>query len=592
MSKFDLETKMLQSQSPPEFGFVIGPLKKIKPDKLANRIFCLLNCIGIQCTDVTKVSVNTQDGFASVNLRMAAVEDYAIKAFKEKRAVMDLFDLRLITEKPQRLRVERIVFKKPLAPALTKMDTGAPNEEACADGIKPITGAEPMTRYHHKKQSGISATGNEYKAGVGEPVNSEKQREHIHDFLSFSQTSSTTSAIGFEELEEEEEQEEDVEGYSGTYVIQEKPKPDSKSRGMQTSEESSSSGGAEYSNNEGQVGASANASRTSGETSDALSVNGNGQEHGAPDTPPEDILSPLPTAKKSGSALLNRTKLDSAVLDESNVYDHSLKTLQPERIEKANSKLGKPQTIAADGSSENGASNQLQLTKLRPASSSYGVNVHDMIGVYEALDISDNAPIDEKDRTEMVNARTSTDELGLCFCSGTNFYHRGEQISMPVKNVHFDSGKIVCEGNLKKFRPIIGQLVCAMLNSGGGLIYFGVDPSNRRVHGLVISHKYEDDLRIAIDEQIKLIAPLVPTSAYKVNFAKVMFETGHLMADVRVLEIEVSPPGRTTRVLCAQTSGDKRDRQDGPSGSREPPKRYVFKNCRYIWEWNKVREDR
>ena len=62
-----------------EFGVIIGPLKRIPPDKLANRLFCMLNCVGINCSDVATVSVHVQEAFATVQLCSRAVEDYAVK---------------------------------------------------------------------------------------------------------------------------------------------------------------------------------------------------------------------------------------------------------------------------------------------------------------------------------------------------------------------------------------------------------------------------------------------------------------------------------------------------------------------------------
>lgn len=111
---------------------------------------------------------------------------------------------------------------------------------------------------------------------------------------------------------------------------------------------------------------------------------------------------------------------------------------------------------------------------------------------------------------------------------------------------------------------MIGKFICAFLNSGGGSIYYGVK-KNGEVHGISLTQRYEDAIRLDIDSQIKLIKPDVPTSAYNINFAKVMDATGHIMPDLRVLEVKVRPPLQIEQ-------------------------KYSFKNISYIWKNKQVQE--
>ncbi|GFR95731.1 hypothetical protein ElyMa_002701500 [Elysia marginata] len=118
-------------------------------------------------------------------------------------------------------------------------------------------------------------------------------------------------------------------------------------------------------------------------------------------------------------------------------------------------------------------------------------------------------------------------------------------------------------------------------------------PLNEDFQGRIISRSGRYRIPgIRTERQIKLIAPLVPTSAYKVNFAKVMFETGHLMADMRVLEIEVTPLGSPDSILCPQRLADRDlDAEDESSNSWPviPDEGYKLNGVRYVWENNKVK---
>ena len=80
--------------------------------------------------------------------------------------------------------------------------------------------------------------------------------------------------------------------------------------------------------------------------------------------------------------------------------------------------------------------------------------------------------------------------------------------------------------------------------------------------------------------------PVVPPSAYRVNFAKVMSETGHLIPDLRVLEIEVTPPGSAPPLdiaICPQ--GTSEGETEGASGGADS---YEYNRIRFVWRSGQV----
>ncbi|RUS81185.1 hypothetical protein EGW08_011050 [Elysia chlorotica] len=543
---------MCESSNQEEFGFLMWSLKRSKPDKLANRMFCLLSCIGINCADVTMISLDMQNKFAKVQLSSADAEDYAIKALREKRAVMALFDLRLLTDKPQCLKVERIGARKFAAQGVS-----VDNREACErtqDNDVQSTVATAGTPFLRCKK----------QAEVPPCRTAEESDAHVLQFTDLreldqvlSQTSSTASSpVGFETLDEE-----NVEDYSEAYASPKKACP--KSRSMQTSQESSSSCGADYSSK-------GDSSRTSADdtlSNCAPAPVGKSLEWKSQDNSKKSAGTSFPSAATVSSTTLRHTNESRANSYNCNPLHDTKPAIVCDGI-----------AVPISGNDHNKAYDvKDKKTRVEPVNPSSGHSSTDRRTHSTVKHGSTNcsstkteevSKIVQMDLTEsqMVSARTSTHEVGPCFCSGTNFYHRGEQILCYGRNVYLDNGNIVLN-DLRKFRVMLGRHVCAFLNSGGGALYFGVDPSDGSVKGLPVSHKYEDALRLDIDRQIKLITPLVPTSAYKVNFAKVMFETGHLMSDVRVLEIE------------DESSSSWPVAEDG----------YEFKDVRYIWEDNRVK---
>jgi hypothetical protein len=91
---------------------------------------------------------------------------------------------------------------------------------------------------------------------------------------------------------------------------------------------------------------------------------------------------------------------------------------------------------------------------------------------------------------------------------------------------------------------MIGKFVCAFLNTPeGGELYFGVTEEGQII-GVKLGQKMEDAIRLDIDSQIKEITPTVPTSCYYVNFANVMDDEGHIVSDLKVVEVKVRPHER------------------------------------------------
>ncbi|GFO41383.1 schlafen-like protein 1 [Plakobranchus ocellatus] len=598
---------MPQSSNQEEFGFFIGPLKKKHPDKIANRLFRLLNCVGIKCSDVTMISVNPHDGFARVQLLSDSVEDYALKALQEVRAVMDLYDLRLLTEKPQNLMVERIGSRKFPAHHISnnRLQISKPvTEQQRVNKEKRGTSCKPehkkpsdeelkLSRSEgsklQKPHSSITTPTKRFSpAADPQELTSESEDNLVHvcEIISLSRTSSSSpSPASFEELEEE-----DLEDYSESKIVPKMPAP--KSTNRQTSENSSSSSSA------------LSSCTLYGLSNQSLTA-----------MKPETVKS-IPPASRS--AVDNKEKID--VL-EANSLSSGWKSVPhlavwPPGIQEQAVTLRNAMALKNDENfdafqrfayrkespkthgtiqSSSAQRNFSPADDLQKRSEVNGNLIPQLVG-YQKHEEDDarqkatpsTAPgVIQTERNKptniMVHAKTSTDTVGPSFCSGPSFYVEGQDLNVSGANVYLDPGNIVL-GNVRKFRLLVGRRVCALLNSGGGVLYFGVDPSNATVKGLPISHKYEDALRLDIDRQIKLITPLVPTSAYKVNFVNVMLETGHLIPDVRVLVIEVMNPSEYPSSSSATHSSERDDEDDYSSSWPSVEEKYRFKEEIYVWE--------
>ncbi|XP_035829285.1 midnolin homolog isoform X2 [Aplysia californica] len=148
-----------------------------------------------------------------------------------------------------------------------------------------------------------------------------------------------------------------------------------------------------------------------------------------------------------------------------------------------------------------------------------------------------------------LDAKTSTSTLspGYSFCLERSFYHRGERVLVPgCVERQSEGGPPFVEYygsncyivHQRRYRERTACSVCAMLNTEGGAIYFGVHPDGR-VKGAVVSQRIEDQLRCDIDTMVMMIKPMISPSAYSVNFVKVMGDNGQLVPDLRVLEIVI-----------------------------------------------------
>ncbi|GFR95745.1 hypothetical protein ElyMa_002702000 [Elysia marginata] len=359
---------------------------------------------------------------------------------------MNLFDLRLISEKPQRLQVERIGLKRPSA---QKAEMNARKNsiwEKRSSGVNPTTGASALFSASHNSQSDTFAVSYTNGAQGGEPVGIDEKCYHL--ITDFNETSITISSpVGFEELEEEED---NVGDYLESYILQEKSKP--KSRSMQTSEGSSSSCGAEYSSCScmGQPGAVEESSKTSEENSDTLNIShpdDKGHDY-QPLYTPQDIKSSdfSPTGRDyrhlSTPQDTKSSELSATVQHKTNLRGYININPLPSPESKSVRK-DKPRKLVVNEAYKDDLTSHtlsvLNSSQYDTSENAGAKNNHDVNGAY---DVSKNTPCNHE-KPEMVSVRTSTHEIGPCFCSGTNFYHRGEQIDFAGRKFYCDSGDVV-----------------------------------------------------------------------------------------------------------------------------------------------------
>ncbi|CAL1541850.1 unnamed protein product [Lymnaea stagnalis] len=94
-------------------GIIIRPLYHNKKDEdMVQHILCLLNSVGVRNLDIRFIRIFARSGCAKVGLRSKDVEDYAVKVLKEVKSLMSLYDLRLLTDRPKWLKVDRMASFK------------------------------------------------------------------------------------------------------------------------------------------------------------------------------------------------------------------------------------------------------------------------------------------------------------------------------------------------------------------------------------------------------------------------------------------------------------------------------------------------
>ena len=92
-------------------------------------------------------------------------------------------------------------------------------------------------------------------------------------------------------------------------------------------------------------------------------------------------------------------------------------------------------------------------------------------------------------------------------------------------------------GNAKGFKDSVRKYANGLLNSHGGIIYFGIDP-NATIIGMKISRKEEDDFRLSIDHTIGSFQPFISGNLYRLTF--IPLQVQNQVSDYKVIELKVS----------------------------------------------------
>ena len=90
------------------------------------------------------------------------------------------------------------------------------------------------------------------------------------------------------------------------------------------------------------------------------------------------------------------------------------------------------------------------------------------------------------------------------------------------------------------FKVHVRKLVNGLLNSHGGVIYFGVNLEGI-ITGLHISRKDEDEYRLAVDHTISKFLPLVGANLYRLSFLTLQERNHHNdVSSYKIIELKVS----------------------------------------------------
>lgn len=143
-------------------------------------------------------------------------------------------------------------------------------------------------------------------------------------------------------------------------------------------------------------------------------------------------------------------------------------------------------------------------------------------------------------------------------------FEKGQHLGAETRILEF---KEMSNLNLQYLKQKVTRYVCAFLNSSGGALMFGVDDSGN-VQGTPMSHKQEDDVRIAIDQIIKKFDPPVLPQMYSISFISVYNQThgasNRTQGDdtfLKVIKLDIDPGRPNT--LYATPGGDVFIRRDG-----------------------------
>ncbi|XP_041479183.1 schlafen-like protein 1 [Lytechinus variegatus] len=144
------------------------------------------------------------------------------------------------------------------------------------------------------------------------------------------------------------------------------------------------------------------------------------------------------------------------------------------------------------------------------------------------------------------------------------FFEKGQHLGSETRILEFKEMSYL---NIQYLKQIVARYVCAFLNSSGGTLMFGVDDKGN-VQGTPMSHKQEDDVRLAIDQIIKKFDPPVLPQMYNISFIPVHDPTNGVnnrtSGDENVLKvIKLNIDSGRANTLYATPVGDVFIRRDG-----------------------------
>ncbi|BFZ07974.1 hypothetical protein BsWGS_11013 [Bradybaena similaris] len=180
------------AQTHNKYGVLFGPIYKGKnADQLATHVFKMLLTLGVRCSDISCVFINTKVGYAKIEVCKSECEDYLVKVLPEVKSIMSLFNLRLLLENPKHVKVARI----------RQVGRTSSFQEISDGGIsayRPVKG-ESLPQLLRAMQPGLAAADDRantrHETTAKTPVN----------ILNKSSETTSSLQVEFEELVEEDE---------------------------------------------------------------------------------------------------------------------------------------------------------------------------------------------------------------------------------------------------------------------------------------------------------------------------------------------------------------------------------------------------
>ncbi|CAG5119329.1 unnamed protein product [Candidula unifasciata] len=176
-----------------KYGVFLGPIVKGgDADQIATNVFKMLLTLGVRCSEISCVLINSKAGYVKIEVGRSECEDYLMKVLPEIKSIMSLFDLRLILECPKHVKVVRI---RQVAHANSDQDISDGGSSTYRPGTgetlpELLRNTQPIAKESHQRPK---AAGHEIT--VKTPVNiTDKSSE-----------TSSSALIEFQELVEEDD---------------------------------------------------------------------------------------------------------------------------------------------------------------------------------------------------------------------------------------------------------------------------------------------------------------------------------------------------------------------------------------------------